>query len=573
MRELFARFDVLRERRHDAFVPGEVFHELARQLHGVPFNAVDAGNGFFRLRCEHVVKRMPKLVKKRRHVVVREGRFAAVDARSEVADEVGNRQFKTVLRHAAGAVGIHPGARALAGTSVQVRVEIGDVLAVFRQREELHVGVPGASIALFDADAVERFGKMEKPRKDGRLREVALHDVGRIAVAALAKRFGDVGLIPAFHFFEAEGLRVFAKGFHVLHGEGLGVMREVAKEIRDFLRGRGHLDGQGGFRVVRKPEELGFFVAKREDFLHEGAVVPLTAVQFRRAHAEGVVELLAKRAVLRKLHEGKVGGELQRHAPTLLTGRFGRGAVERLHVFGDAVEIFFAFDVEREGVRGVQKVFTELLREKRETFADFLHAGALIVGEIRTRQAEVTQVALENALTDGREFGKGVGRAKRLVALVETRIERNAKEEFRDAREFAVVGVAKFGRVAHALQVSHHAPGARQTAERLVQGFDHVLPGRRTRSVEHLLERLFHVFGERRDGGRHVFGTNGGVVNEIGDGQKRIVASSHVYLSISKLGLRGRTGARRTALRRENGVGEEHGDRHGTDAARNGRDG
>ena len=253
VRELFARFDVLRERRHDAFVPGEVFHELARQLHGVPFDAVDAGDGLFGLRGEHVVKRMPEFVKERCHVVVREGRFAAVDARSEVADEVGDREFQTVLRHAASTVGIgvHPGARALAGTRVQVRVEVGDVLAVFRQGKELHVGVPGATLTLFDADAVERFGEVEESRKDGRLREVALHDVGRVAVAALAKGFGDVGLIPALHLFKPQGLRVFAKGFHVLHGKGLGVAREIAKEIRDFLRGRGHLDGERRFRIVR----------------------------------------------------------------------------------------------------------------------------------------------------------------------------------------------------------------------------------------------------------------------------------------------------------------------------------
>ena len=181
-----------------------------------------------------------------------------------------------------------------------------------------------------------------------------------------------------------------------------------------------------------------------------------------------MIELFAKGAVLRKLHEGKVGGELQRHAPARLPGRFGRGAVKRLHVFGDALEILFAFDVEREGVRGVEEVFAELLREKRETLADFLHAGALFVGQIRARQTEIAQVALENALTNGRKLRKTFGCAKRLVAFIETRVERNAKEQLRDAREFPVVGVAKFGRVAHALQMAHHAPGARQTAERFV---------------------------------------------------------------------------------------------------------
>ena len=37
--------------------------------------------------------------------------------------------------------------------------------------------------------------------------------------------------------------------------------------------------------------------------------------------------------------------------------------------------------------------------------------------------------------------------------------------------------------------------------------------------------------------------------------------------------MRGRTDARQTALRRENGVRQKHGDRHGTDAARHGRKG
>ena len=187
-------------------------------------------------------------------------------------------------------------------------------------------------------------------------------------------------MIPAFHLLEPEGLRVFAKSIHVLHGEGLGVAGQVAQEIGHFLRGRGHLDGKRRLRIVRKAQKLRLFVAKREDFLHEGTVVPLTAVQLGSADAEGVIELFAKRTVLRKLHEGKVGRELQCHAPALLPCRFGRGAVERLHVFGDAVKILFALDVEREGVCSVQEVFTELLREKRKALADFLHAGALVVG-------------------------------------------------------------------------------------------------------------------------------------------------------------------------------------------------
>ena len=145
---------MLRKSLDNVPLPGKVFHELARKFDGVPFNAADARDGDLCLIREEMVEAVAEFVEERRHVVMRERGGAAADALGKVADEIGDRRLQDAVHDAARAVGVHPGAGALAFS----RIEVG----VATDFKVLDVGVPDAGRGGTDADAVERFRKFEE---------------------------------------------------------------------------------------------------------------------------------------------------------------------------------------------------------------------------------------------------------------------------------------------------------------------------------------------------------------------------------------------------------------------------
>jgi hypothetical protein len=94
-RQRLAGVDV---RRHVACstlpLPAEVLHELARELHRVPFDAADARHVALVHLREHVVQAVAGLVEQGDHVVVREQRRLALHALGEVADQVRHRRLQ-----------------------------------------------------------------------------------------------------------------------------------------------------------------------------------------------------------------------------------------------------------------------------------------------------------------------------------------------------------------------------------------------------------------------------------------------------------------------------------------------
>ena len=105
--------------------PAEVFHELARQLHGVPLHAADAGDIAFVDLREHVMQAVTELVEQGGHVVVREQRGPAAHAFGEIAHQVGHGrlQMAVVRAQPARAHVVHPGSAALALACTRIEVE------------------------------------------------------------------------------------------------------------------------------------------------------------------------------------------------------------------------------------------------------------------------------------------------------------------------------------------------------------------------------------------------------------------------------------------------------------------
>jgi hypothetical protein len=85
------RFHVGGHVAHHVPFPAEVLHELAGQLDGVPFDAVDAGDGQVVHPGEQVVQAVAGFVEQGDHVVVAEGGGLATHRAGEVAHQVGDR--------------------------------------------------------------------------------------------------------------------------------------------------------------------------------------------------------------------------------------------------------------------------------------------------------------------------------------------------------------------------------------------------------------------------------------------------------------------------------------------------
>ena len=75
-RQRLAGLDVARDQRQHFLAPGEVLHELARQLDGVPRHAVDAGDARVIDARQHVMQAVTELVEQRQDFVVRQQRRA-----------------------------------------------------------------------------------------------------------------------------------------------------------------------------------------------------------------------------------------------------------------------------------------------------------------------------------------------------------------------------------------------------------------------------------------------------------------------------------------------------------------
>ena len=232
-RQYRAGFFVRGHLRQYVVFPNEVFHELARQLDRVPFDAVDAGYTHFVNLGQQVVQTVAGFVEEGDDFVVAQTRFFVANRRSEVADEVGGRQLqRTVGETAAAFVAVHPCAAAFAFACVQVHVNAADGLAVLFQLEIAHVFVPNGDGFFSQLDAVEFFDLGKQACQYFADREVFFHFGFAESVFGLAQFFGGVAQIPRLRIFDIQVLACKSFDFgKVFFGKRFGAAGKVMQEI------------------------------------------------------------------------------------------------------------------------------------------------------------------------------------------------------------------------------------------------------------------------------------------------------------------------------------------------------
>ena len=127
----------------DLAPPGEVLHELARQLHRIPRHAVDSGDTRNIDPGQQMMQRVTELVKQRNHVVVVEQRGRIADRRRKITDQVGDRELQSGTELFADRAFIHPRAAAFVLACVKVDKKAADLIALcIADLVESDVGVP-----------------------------------------------------------------------------------------------------------------------------------------------------------------------------------------------------------------------------------------------------------------------------------------------------------------------------------------------------------------------------------------------------------------------------------------------
>src|SRR5581483_296409 len=106
--------------------PAEVLHELAGELHRIPFDAFDARYARHLDAGQQLVQAVPELVEDGDDLVVRERRGLAIDRRGEIAGDVGDGMLRTAFEPAPIDGVVHPRATLLAGARVVVEIELPD---------------------------------------------------------------------------------------------------------------------------------------------------------------------------------------------------------------------------------------------------------------------------------------------------------------------------------------------------------------------------------------------------------------------------------------------------------------
>ncbi len=274
--------------QHGAVVT-PVFHELAGDLDGIPFNAVDARGIRFIDGGQDVLKHMAEFVEERGDLAeAQEGRLG-IHGQRLVADHQGQRQLdRTVARFAARVDLIHPGTAALGlGATVGVEIKSGDRgSCCCADCKEAHVGMPDGNRAcgFLDGDVEEIVRQFEETIQHGGEGEVAAEFGFVIVIQRFALTLAPEGDIPGFE----RSVRICAcRPFRVLRREDLeivhlgltGDVRSGGELVQQVIDGGDvlrcfHREAQ--VRKSCKAEQRGFLPTQFQNTIDERRVVELT---------------------------------------------------------------------------------------------------------------------------------------------------------------------------------------------------------------------------------------------------------------------------------------------------------
>src|SRR5260221_641972 len=493
--------------------PGDRLVVRATRLRGQPlveklrgeFHIVAIDVGARKRRIFHAradaVQRVAEFMEQRGRVApAHQHRLArlALDEIAVVRDQGGDLAVEALLV----AVGVHPGARALALARVRIEVEERDVLA------GLVPHFPDAHVGVVDGNALgAREAQAEQLARDPehRLAQLLELQVGRDSVvvdveAGLAHLLGVVAVVPGLD----RNVHAVLLG-HRLHVDDFlahardGGLPQGLHELRGALGRLRHAHLDAPVRVAGIAEDMRTFVAQLHDFGNDRLVVVLVAVV--AAVGERAPDLLAQLAPVR-VREERIDARA-RVEDRPLAGlaaprrRLGSPRTERL---GQSREVAFFLNEDVARLVGKQ-VLAEPGVERGEPLVE---RGELLLRgrvELGASAGEVAVLQPREPLLFGRELRSLARVVHRRDPLEELLVLHDEVAESGKLRlHLAFDGLeclGEHGRAEDAVDARdavEHAPGALERRDR-------VLERRRRRTVvdaPDLAELLLHRLLERR---------------------------------------------------------------------------
>ena len=184
-------------RADDVPFPAEIFHELRRQLHRVPLDALNTRyTGNVDLR-QQVMESVSEFVEERDDFAVRERRRLTASRGRQVARHVRDRMLNRAVESPTVDRVIHPGSALLAGARVQVEIELANQFTIAAAHiEEAHALVPNRRIRFLNGDTVNRFDDTKQSRQHLVFGEILPDFLFRKRVARRLELLGRASEIP-----------------------------------------------------------------------------------------------------------------------------------------------------------------------------------------------------------------------------------------------------------------------------------------------------------------------------------------------------------------------------------------
>ena len=291
---------------------------------------------------------------------------------------------------------------------------------------------------------------------------------------------------------------------HVFFSIGAGTLGQVTQEAHDLLGRLGHLGHQRHIGKAGVAQQLGLFLAQGQQLGHERAVVALSGAKLAGAGHVGPIQGFAQATVRGVLHHRQVAGHVQGELVALFALCLGRGTGGFDHVLRHIGQLLQRGIVRKLIVR-VHHVLGKRLRLGRLQLLDLGKAFSGLALQLGTTQHKAAQGVFKRTGACRRQVAALVGLRQGLVLGVQALIGTQARVELGQARQVLVVSRTQLGRVGHAVEVSHGAPGppevfrghVQQQRERVVIG-GHVRP-------HHLFQRLFGLLEQDVHGRRDMF--------------------------------------------------------------------
>ncbi len=334
---------------------------------------------------------VPKLVKQRDDLSMRQLRGLRAHGGCEIADELRHRQRRAGGQRLGNDAFVHPGTAAFFGARIRIEEKAGHGAPVLiEQIVEANAGMPDADIAArSDTHAIQTLRQRKQSVQYLWQRKIGAQCFLRYFVAAFLEPLAVEGQIPGVEL----AARKFLQVQKFLARRRPAAPGQVLQKCQHLLAALGHASGERVVGKIFKSQQLGELVTQRQNFSNDAVVVEASGAraEIRRARDPGFVDVAAQLFVFRVGHDGHVGRLIEFEQPARLTDLacIRRGAIDRVagqphkfHAVGDAACISTA---------GIEHIFGKFRGQLRQALRHLAIAGFLVRPQIDSGQSEITQ--------------------------------------------------------------------------------------------------------------------------------------------------------------------------------------